>query len=362
MKIKKFLILILCAAMLLSGCTIVEEILFAATEELLSNNYGETYEDYQDSENYNDFVSSGELEVWFIDVGQGDSALIISPEGKTMLIDCGEYENIDSVTGFLDKKGIDTIDVVIVSHPHTDHMGGMATIFWDYEIKSVYMPYASANTTAFEKMMEAIDEEGLTINEAKEGVSFDLGSVHAEMFGPCSDEYEDVNDYSVIMKLTYGNISYLFTGDATTLAESEVLQTGADISSNVLKVGHHGSNTSTSQEFLDAVDPDFAVISVGKDNDYGHPKERILKRLSGIPIFRTDKLGTFCISTDGKIIKSNNGEFAPGAKTENDRYVYITESGSKYHTEDCIYYDEDSKEIKESRAIAMGYDPCSKCA
>ena len=361
MRLKKFLMITICAVMFLSGCTIAEDILYAVTEELLYGDYEETYNDYEDNVDH-DFVSSGEMEVWFIDVGQGDSALIISPEGKTMLIDCGEYENIDSVTGVLDKKGIDTLDVVIATHPHTDHMGGMATIFWDYEVKSVYMPYASANTTAFEKMLEAIEEEGLKINTAKAGVSFDLGSVHAEMFGPCSDEYEDVNDYSVIMKLTYGNISYLFTGDATTFAENEVLRSGADLSSNVLKVGHHGSNSSTSQEFLDAVDPDCAAICVGANNDYGHPKERVLKRLTGIPIYRTDQLGTFCISTDGETLKTPDGELKPAVKSASDRYVYITENGSKYHTEDCIYFDEDSMEVKESRAIAWGYEPCSKCA
>lgn len=347
---KRILILLLCLVIGLSSCDVIEVIL------------EEEFGYYEPADDYYGGTESDEalLKVWYIDVGQGDSIFIESPEGKTMLIDCGEYENIKSVTDFLDAHSIDTIDVVIATHPHTDHMGGMATIFWNYDIKSVYMPKATSNTVSFEKLVEAIRDEGLKIKEAKAGISIDFGDVEAEILAPCSGAYESLNNYSAVIKISYKDVSYLFTGDAEVLSENEILESGADISADVLKVGHHGSNSSTSKNFLKAVNPSCAVICVGKDNSYGHPKEKILDRLGDIPVYRTDYNGTILVYTDGTKLFGPEGEIGISDKNT-AKTVFVSPSGTKYHKAGCKYITEDCEEITETMALAEGYEPCSRC-
>jgi beta-lactamase superfamily II metal-dependent hydrolase len=170
------------------------------------------------------------------------------------------------------------------------------------------MPKVSSTTKTYKDVINAAKSKNVTINTAKYGVSLDLGnSVHAEILSPLNAEYEDLNDYSAVIKLSYGKVSFLFTGDAGKIPESEMLKKGIDLSASVLKVGHHGSNTSTTDNFLDAVYPKYAVISVGKDNDYNHPASTTISKLKdkGIKIYRTDESGTVIASTDGNEIQFN---------------------------------------------------------
>ncbi len=310
---------------------------------------------------------TGHLSVWYIDVGQGDSIFIESPEGMTMLIDCGEYEKIDCVRDFLDDKGIERIDCLVVTHPHTDHMGGMATIIRNYDIGSIYMPKVTSNTTAFEVMLKAIQEKSMKIKTAKAGMTIDFGSVDADIIAPISAEYEGLNNYSVVIRMQYKDRSFLFTGDIESEVEKELLDSKENLDSDVLKVAHHGSNSSSTTKFIEAVSPICSVICVGENNDYGHPKEKVLKRLSDTEILRTDEEGTIHIYTDGyglfKETENNpkTVKLSLSRNSKDDDIVYLSSSGNKYHTNTCTYYKEEYKPVKRSSAEANGYTACTKC-
>lgn len=246
------------------------------------------------------------LTVSYIDVGQGESILIQTPNGKVILIDAGTSTSKTNISDYLDSLNIDTIDVLVASHPHADHIGGMAYIINNYEIGSIYMPKAISTTKTYETLLETIQSHGYMINTAKDGVTINIDkSIAIDILAPISRDYNDLNQYSIVIKITYGNISFLFMGDAGATSENELLYSGVDLKADVLKVGHHGSSTSTTINFLDEVAPDYAIISVGAGNSYGHPTEQTTNRLldASTEIFRTDKDGTVVISTDGvKII------------------------------------------------------------
>ncbi len=239
--------------------------------------------------------------VHFIDVGQGDSTLIQSG-GQNMLIDCGEYEYVDKVIDYLNSHGVKKLDYIVATHPHSDHMGGMATIIREFPVGNFVMPKATNNTTSFEKMLESLKEKGIKAHSPVVGETFHMGEAQFDVLAPNSTEYENLNNFSVVLKMTYGNHRFLFTGDAEKLSENEMLDDGLDLKADFLKVGHHGSNTSSSAKFLDAVAPHIAIISLGLNNDYGHPHEEVVKRLEerNIQIMRTDRLGDIAIETDGE--------------------------------------------------------------
>lgn len=246
------------------------------------------------------------IKVSYIDVGQGDSALI-QVNGKNLLIDAGTNESTNKLISYLDKQNIKKLDYVVATHPHEDHIGGMDTVIKKYDIGEFYAPKKLANTKTFESMMNALKSKNLKINVAKAGVNLDLGkNVKCEMIAPNADNYEDVNNYSAVIKITYGNSKFLFTGDAEKLSEKEILNKNYDISADVLKVGHHGSSSSSSKPFLDKVAPKIAIISCGKNNDYGHPHRETMNELTKrkIQVYRTDVDGTIVLRSDGtKIIK-----------------------------------------------------------
>lgn len=248
------------------------------------------------------------LGVTFIDVGQADSALIQLPNGKNMLIDAGNNEDAELLTSYLKKRGIEEIHILIGTHPHEDHIGSMDKVIENFKIGQVIMPKVTTNTKTFEDVLLAVQKKGLKIKEGKAGVELDLGQfdegvppVSAEILAPISSKYEDMNNYSIVLRLTYGSTVFLFTGDAEDVSEEEMLTSKGSLKADVLKVGHHGSNSSTTKEFLAAVAPQYAIISVGEDNSYGHPTETVLKRLSkaGVVIYRTDQVGTITITSDG---------------------------------------------------------------
>lgn len=250
--------------------------------------------------------SDGLLTVSYIDVGQGDSILIESPNGKTMLIDAGESSSQTVIADYLTKKGINRIDVLVATHPHADHIGAMAYIVEAFEIGSVYMPKAVTTTKTYENLLTTIKNKRLSIITAKAGavINFDR-ALTVEIIAPVGSSYDDLNSYSAVIRLSYGENVFLFTGDAESDSEQEMLNSGSNIKADVLKVGHHGSDTSTSQEFLEAVSPQYAIISVGTGNRYGHPSQAILDRLTaaGVEVFRTDEHGTIVVTSDGKSIE-----------------------------------------------------------
>jgi competence protein ComEC len=180
-------------------------------------------------------------------------------------------------------------------------------IIESFDIGKVYMPKASSNTKTYKDVLDVIKAKGLKITNPVPGSGFKLGDSSVEIYAPNSSKYEDANNYSIVMKLKYGNTSYLFTGDAENISEGEMIGKGFDISANLMKLGHHGSNSSTSEEFLDRVSPEYAVISVGTDNDYGHPTKATMDKLKkrNIPVYRTDENGTIVITSDGDSITFN---------------------------------------------------------
>lgn len=249
----------------------------------------------------------GTMKVHYIDVGQGDATLV-QVNGKNLLIDAGPNKSADSLVEYIKGIGVTTIDHVIATHPHEDHIGGMDEIFDAFEVKNFYSPKVEHTTKTFEKMINAVTNEGLKITTIKAGDGFkiDLGDgTKVEIFSPVDDKYNELNDYSPIMKITFGENSFLFTGDAEKLVEKQVIANGENIDADVLKVGHHGSTTSSSEDFIKEVSPDIAVIPVGEGNDYGHPHKEILELLekNNINLLRTDFEGTIILESDGENIK-----------------------------------------------------------
>lgn len=248
-----------------------------------------------------DFTVSSNLKIYYLDVGQADSTLLIN-NGKTMLIDTGNYDDSKFVIGYLNNLGIKKIDYLIGTHPHEDHIGSMASIIKNFDIDKIYMPDVVTTTSFFENVLIEVKNKGYFIETPKEGDSFNLGEAVVDVLYLDNDE-DNFNDDSIILRVRFGSNKFLFMGDASSKVEERILN--KNLSADILKVGHHGSSTSTSDEFLKYVNPKYAIISVGKNNSYGHPSELVLKRLNdkNISILRTDECGTIVVESDGNNIK-----------------------------------------------------------
>ena len=244
---------------------------------------------------------NSELKVHFIDVGQADSILIQQSDGSAMLIDAGNNADADLVVNYLKDQGIDKLDYVIGTHPHEDHIGGLDAVINTFNIGKVIMPKVSHNTKTFEDVLTAIKNKNLKVTSPVPGQSYKLGDAIFTILAPNSDSYDSLNNHSVVIKLDFGETSFLFTGDAEKESENEMLAKDYNLKADVLKVGHHGSTTSSYSAFVKAVAPKYSVISVGKDNSYGHPDSIILNRLKtmNVEILRTDILGTIVFTSDG---------------------------------------------------------------
>lgn len=250
------------------------------------------------------FLKSENLVISFIDVGQGESILIEAPTGEKMLIDAGGTKE-DAAYNYIKDRGIDSLDIVIITHPHTDHISEISNIISNIKVGRIYMPKVQHNTKIFEKMIDTIIEKNILVLEAKSGEHIDFSKdITCFTIAPNSDNYNELNNWSYVIHLTYKSNKFLFTGDAEAISEKEIIESKFNIRSDVLKVGHHGSNSSTSQEFLEAVNPSHAVISAGKNNLYGHPNESVLKRLYniGAKVHLTSNDGTIVLISDGKSI------------------------------------------------------------
>ena len=253
-------------------------------------------------------VERADLKVHFLDVGQAESILILAPE-KTVLIDAGENDQGDLVVRYLKEQGVSSIDLLIGTHPHSDHIGGMDIVLNKMPVETVILPILPDDliptTVTFTDLLKAIDRAGLEITPALPGDVYDLGGgAGLTLLGPVRD-YDNLNNMSVVARLSFGSTSFLFTGDMEKEAEQDLVEQGAPLASTVLSAGHHGSQTSSRKAFLEAVNPKLAVISCGLDNSYGHPHREVMERLDalGIRVLRTDLDGAVVLASDGENIE-----------------------------------------------------------
>lgn len=251
-------------------------------------------------------LTSLPVNVFYIDVGQGDCELIHT-ENADILIDAGENlpENPAKIISFAKQLEIEKFDYVIATHPHSDHIGGMADVLRKIPTDAVIMPYLSEENTPttriYEELLDTIEELNIPVLEAEPGASYTVGGLTLNILAPLEQD-ENLNNMSVVVKVCYGNSSYLFEGDAESSAESAILDNGENVRADILKAGHHGSRTSSTKAYLKAVDPEIAVISCGEGNSYGHPHQQTLDKFRelGIAFYRTDTQGTITVGTDGE--------------------------------------------------------------
>lgn len=249
-------------------------------------------------------ATRADLEVHFIDVGQGDCILVAS-QGQIMLIDSGERDNDNAIESYLIRHGIHHIDKLIATHPHSDHIGEMAEIMYTFDVDSFMMPHIPdayiPTTKCYEDMLKAVDVRGISVMSPKD-TSFQLGCCQVQIFTSDIEDSENLNNYSLIVKVVHDKNSFLFTGDCENEEEKSLLKKGVDLKAKVLKAAHHGSSTSSSADFLDVVDPEYAVISCGKNNDYGHPNKETVRRLSKYA------RNTYITARDGSVVFISDGE------------------------------------------------------
>lgn len=254
----------------------------------------------------NNLAIKSNLKIHFIDVGQADS-ILIEQDKKYMLIDAGNNGDGKLVKNYLIKEGIKSLEYVIGTHPHEDHIGGLDYVINDFNIGKIYLPKATSTTKTFQDVVVAIKNKGMKAAVPKPGDTFNLGTAKCTILAPNSSEYKDLNNNSVVIKLEFGSNSFLFTGDAEDISEKEILAKGFNVKADLLKIGHHGSHSSTTGEFLSKVNPKYAVISCETGNDYGHPHKETVDKLKNknIPVYRTDEQGTIIATSNGKTISFN---------------------------------------------------------
>lgn len=344
------------------------------------------------------------MEVHFIDVGQGDATLIKCGD-SAMLIDAGENDKGTLVQNYLRKQGVKSLDYLIITHPDSDHSGGADVIITKYDIDTIIYPNYTKDTATWRDVVKAMDYKNYKVTEPVIGDTYKLGDAEFTIIAPNSDDYGDnANDYSVGIILRHGNKKFIFTGDAEEAAEKDIVKNRIDIKADVLQVGHHGSKTASTAEFLETVDPEYAVISCGQDNSYGHPHAATMNSLRSmsVKVFRTDEQGSLVATSDGKKITwnaapsdtwkageptgssannnsvtssssaSNKQESTPAVEepkkdtqqdTKTITYVLNTKT-KKFHKPSCSYLPTTNrKDTNKSRdeIIAQGYDPCKKC-
>ena len=329
------------------------------------------------------------LVVHFIDVGQGDSILAESG-GHYLLVDAGENDQVDTVVTYLNEQGVKTLDYVIGTHPHSDHIGGLDGVIEAFDVKKVIMPPVEHTTKTFEDVLDAVADKGLKLTKPRVGDTYPLGDASFTIIAPNGDYGDDLNNWSVGIRLDYGENRFVMCGDAETPAEADILNNGIDLSASVLKAGHHGSSTSTSDAFLDRVNPDTVVIQCGKGNSYGHPHKETMEKLKkrGIHVYRTDLDGSITAACDGTTITwgtekagtlwqggngaaGQTGSGQTGADNRADaatETTYILNTNTKkFHYPDCPSAGNMSEKNRKTwegsreELIEQGYSPCGQC-
>ena len=332
--------------------------------------------------------SSQNLTVTFLDVGQGDAA-VLQCGGQTMMIDGGNSKASSYVYSWLKKNGISYLDYMVATHPDADHIGGLSGALNYARVGTAWCPVDKGTTKTFQNFVKYLGKQNVEITIPNAGDTVSLGKARVQVLGP-EEVTEDTNNSSIVLKVTYGDTSFLFTGDAEREEEQELLDSGYDLKSTVLKVGHHGSDSSTSYLFLRSVEPEYAVISVGAGNSYGHPTEAVLSRLrdAQVKTWRTDLQGTVTAVSDGKKVtfqteknadadtlqgagagqNSAKSSGQAGGSAGNSESTYVLNTNThKFHYPSCPSVkqmkEKNKKTVTSSREeiIAQGYDPCGRC-
>jgi len=331
-------------------------------------------------------VAAEQLKVHYIDVGQGDSILIQAPENNDMLIDGGPRGTGDEVISYLKGQGVEDLEYLVSTHPHTDHIGGLLTVLDNIEVKKVIASGKVHTSKTYEKYLTKIDHKNISFDVGRKGDQFNIGEVEFTILHPDNTEY-DLNNSSVVILMQYKKTKFLFTGDIEIEVENKILEGNVNINSHFLKVGHHGSKTSTSKEFIEEVTPKVVVISAGEDNRYGHPHSSALERLDQfeVDIYSTVRNGNIVITTDGESYnikteynskikvseeKSEYNQKDPPENNNNDngkgKFVGSINS-DKYHRSGCRWAEniEPENEIwfdTAEEAQKAGYKPCGTCS
>lgn len=363
-----------------------EQLVEIKTDEMEENVSAEQTEEESADENLeseetnlNEEVT-GELEVHFINVGQADAALV-KCEGRYMLIDGGNKEDSSLIYAYLKEQGAEHLDYVVCSHAHEDHSGGLAGALNYASVGTVYAPVKEYDTDAYRDFVKYVEKQGKDITVPSAGEEFRLGNADCKILA-VNTVPDDCNNTSIVMKVTYGESSFLFTGDAETVVEKSILNAGYDVKSSVLKVPHHGSDTSMGYQFLREVMPEYAIISVGEENSYGHPNEGALSKLrdAEAKAYRTDLQGHIIAKSDGKNVtitvqKNEGADTLKGAgagskneaQTENTKGYVLNTNTKKFHYPSCKSVSQMSEKNKgiseESREtlIGSGYSSCGNC-
>ena len=317
--------------------------------------------------------AEGTLIVHFLDVGQADCALV-ELDGKYLLIDGGNREDSQLVVSFLEQQGVEELEGVVCTHAHEDHVGGLPGVLAVYPAKAVYAPTKTYASKVFDDFVHYTDQQGLEITIPKPGDSIPMEGLDIQVLGPVKS-YAETNDTSLVLRIAFGETVFLFTGDMEVAAEDDLLDYWDSqpelLKADVLKVGHHGSDTSTGYRFLRQVAPEYGVISVGAGNSYGHPNEAPLSRLNQaeVTVLRTDELGAITATSDGTEVQftweKSTAQPETPAPSETTAQTYIGNKNSKkFHLPSCPNLPAEENRValpSYDEAIAEGFDPCGNC-
>ncbi len=324
-----------------------------------------------------------ELQVHFLDVGQGDATLILC-DGHAMLIDAGGNNKGTAVQLYLKKQGVQSLDYIVGTHPDSDHIGGMDVILTKFDCGTILMPGYEKDTATYRDVLEAIDYKSYQITEPVVGNTYFLGEAGFTIIAPHRTDYEEANNVSIGIKLVHGENCFLFTADAEGVAQMDMINSGLDIQADVLKIGHHGSWAAMSPAWIEAVRPEYGIISCGIGNDYGHPHEQTLALLAekNVQLFRTDVQGSIVAISDGAEIAWNckpTENWSPGVliqeaimETEgvlsSEKVKYILNTNSmKFHRTDCESaakireHNREKTDATREELMMLGYSACGFC-
>ncbi|MEE0068340.1 MAG: MBL fold metallo-hydrolase [Faecalibacterium prausnitzii] len=317
--------------------------------------------------------TSQPFEMHFIDVGQALSVLV-ECDGQFMLYDGGNVDDGSLVVSYLQKQGVEQLQYVFCSHAHEDHVGGLAAVMAKFPAGHAYSPVTEGSTKCFNDFVKYTQQQGLQLEVPSVGTVWPLGSATVTMLGPVT-QYSETNNTSLVLRIDYGDTSFLLTGDMENTAETDLVNSGANLKADVLQVGHHGSSTSTGYLFLNAVLPEMGVISCGTGNKYGHPHEETLSILrdAKVDVYRTDLQGTITIGSDGQNFTVGTERFVPDSQlnptdpssSSTAQQAYIGNVNSKkFHLPTCANLPAEKNQVLFSsydEAIAAGYTPCASC-